>query len=317
MKRTLSLGLDTSNYTSSVALLDGDEIIEDRRRLLQVKPGERGLRQSDALFQHWNNLPELLEPVLQRYSDQIGRICVSTRPRPQDGSYMPVFNAGAAVAKMLSDALGVPLIECTHQEGHILAAMLGNDVEKSAPVLCAHLSGGTLEIVSYDAGWIDIVSKTLDISYGQLIDRTGVAMGYGFPAGKEIDRLAMEHAASIGGVKAKHGNPICKAALKESGVNLSGVESQIISRLNDFSQQELAFFLMERIAESFVAIMEAAKKNSGISQVLITGGVASSSFLREYCSPYGYMFGQPRLCSDNAVGVARFNNETSISFTTE
>ena len=302
----LSLGLDTSNYTTSVALLDGDEILEDRRILLKVKPGERGLRQSDALFQHWSNLPELLEPVLKKYSGQIARICVSTRPRPQDGSYMPVFNAGAAVARILSDALNVPLIECSHQEGHILAAMLGNDADLEAPILCAHLSGGTLEIVNYNNGKIGIVSKTLDISYGQLIDRTGVAMGYGFPAGKEIDRLAMEHTVTIGGVSAKHKNPFCRAVLKDEGVNLSGIESQVLSKINDYTQQELAFFLMERISESFVSIMETARKKQNVIQVLVTGGVASSAFLREYCNNYGYMFGQPRLCSDNAVGVARY-----------
>ena len=306
MERINSLGLDTSNYTTSVSLLCGDEILEDRRQLLKVKPGERGLRQSDALFQHWNNLPLLLEPVLKKYSGKIHRICVSTRPRPVEGSYMPVFNAGVAAGKMLSDALGVPLIECSHQEGHILAAALGNDIDFQQPVLCAHLSGGTLEIVCYDKGNISIVSGTLDISYGQLIDRTGVAMGYGFPAGKEIDRLALEHLETLGGPDKKHKNPICKASLKDGKINLSGVESQIIRKLDDYSQQEIAFFLMERISQSFISIMENAREQSGIGQVLVTGGVASSTFLRTYCKDFAYRFGQPRLCSDNSVGVARF-----------
>lgn len=307
MERKLSLGIDTSNYTTSVALLDGDSIIEDRRELLKVKAGERGLRQSDALFQHWNNLPVLMEPVLKEYSGQISRICASTKPRPAEGSYMPVFNAGAAAGKMLSDALGVPLVECSHQEGHILAASLGNELDFVHPVLCAHLSGGTLEIVHYDSGVISIVSGTLDISYGQLIDRTGVAMGYAFPAGREIDRLAMEQLDIIGGLKEKHRNPICRASLKEGRVNLSGVETQIIKNLENCTQQESAFYLMERISQSFVSIMEEAKEKCSIDQILVTGGVASSAFLREYCSDYGYMFGIPRLCSDNAVGVARYH----------
>lgn len=307
MAKISSLGLDTSNYTTSVSLLCGDEIIEDRRILLKVKPGERGLRQSDALFQHWNNLPGLLEPVLRKHKDEIERICVSTRPRPVEGSYMPVFNAGAAVGKMLSDALGVPLIECSHQEGHILAAALGNDVDFEEPVLCAHLSGGTLEIVRYEKGTIELISGTLDISFGQLIDRTGVAMGYGFPAGKEIDRLAMEQMDVLGGIAVKHKNPICKACLKDGKVNLSGVEAQISQNLDKYTQQEIAFFLMERISQSIVSMMEDAKEKSGINQVLISGGVASSSFLRKFCEDYGYIFGQPRLCSDNAVGVARYN----------
>ena len=308
MEKTLSLGLDTSNYTSSVALLDGDTILENRRKLLTVKSGERGLRQSDALFQHWNNLPELLGPVLKNYSDRIARICVSTKPRPIEGSYMPVFGAGVSMARVLSDALNVPRAECSHQEGHILAASLGNDIDFSIPVLCAHLSGGTLEIVKYYEGNIEIVSATLDISYGQLIDRTGVAMGFGFPAGKDVDRLAMEYAYSNGGINAKHKNPICKAAIKENGLNISGMENQIIKCLDKFSKPEIAYFLMERISESFVKIMEQAVEKSKVTQVLVSGGVASSTFLREYCSPLGYMFGQQNLCSDNAVGVARFKD---------
>ena len=306
MERKLSLGIDTSNYTSSVALLDGDRILEDRRCLLKVKQGERGLRQSDALFQHWTNLPLLLEPVLKSYSDSIGRICVSTKPRPAEGSYMPVFNAGASAAKILSDALAVPLVECSHQEGHILAASLDNDIDFDSPVLCAHLSGGTLEIVRYDRGSISIVSGTLDISYGQLIDRTGVAMGFGFPAGKEIDRLAVEFINDSSISAASRKNPLCKASLKNGSVNLSGIETQVMKKLDSFSQREIAFFLMERISQSFIEVMEKARKTSGINQVLITGGVASSSFLRTACKEPGYRFGRQALCSDNAVGVARF-----------
>ena len=142
----LYLGLDSSNYTSSVALVSEDgEIIEDRRRLLEVKPGERGLRQSDALFQHWNNLPELLTPVLEKYRGEIAGVCASVKPRPAEGSYMPVFRAGESIGRITAASLGVPFTQTSHQEGHIKAASVGNDVDFSKPLLCAHLSGGTLE----------------------------------------------------------------------------------------------------------------------------------------------------------------------------
>ncbi|MCQ2561940.1 MAG: hypothetical protein MJ186_07830, partial [Clostridia bacterium] len=187
----LSLGIDTSNYTTSVAVTDRDgNILADERRLLKVKQGEKGLRQSDALYQHWQNLPDLLEGVLKAYGKDLAVIAVSTRPRPVEGSYMPVFNAGIAAARILAAQTGAVLLETSHQEGHIEAASRGNAVAPADPIICAHLSGGTLELVYSSETEYKVVGGTKDISYGQILDRTGVDAGYEFPAGKSIDRLA-------------------------------------------------------------------------------------------------------------------------------
>ena len=129
--RRLVLGLDTSNYTTSVAVTDADtkEILADERIPLAVRAGEKGLRQSDALFQHWNNLPVLLERVLPGCREELAGVAVSIRPRDQEGSYMPVFTAGHNAARMLAAEAGVPLITCSHQEGHIRAAAHGSGVD--------------------------------------------------------------------------------------------------------------------------------------------------------------------------------------------
>ena len=116
------LALDTSNYTTSVAVFDGREG-QNEGRLLEVRPGELGLRQSDALFQHVKRLPELFGRLEERgMLRDIRAVGASTRPRAVEGSYMPCFLAGASQGEALSHTLGVPFYAFSHQQGHLAAA---------------------------------------------------------------------------------------------------------------------------------------------------------------------------------------------------
>ena len=297
--KNLFLGIDTSNYTSSVAVVnEDDEIIEDSRILLTVKSGERGLRQSEALYQHWDRLPKLLDPLLRKHSSCLTGICVSSKPRPIKDSYMPVFGAGIAAAKIISAALSIPLFLTTHQEGHFKAGIYGHPIQENQPLLAAHLSGGTLELVLIKDGSYSIVGGTKDISYGQLLDRTGVLLGLAFPSGPSLDRLALELNVE------ETQNPLKPIFVEDTLVNLSGIETQVRQLADSYSKQELAGFLLDRIADSFIEITEAAKKKYKVQQIIVTGGVAASTFLRHRCKDFDYSFAQKPLCSDNAVGVA-------------
>ena len=297
------LGIDTSNYTTSVALAEKGRIIKDLRCLLTVKEGELGLRQSDALFQHWNKLPELIEETLYDFGGAVEGIVVSTRPRPQEGSYMPCFTAGQNAAKMLAAALQVPVYEFSHQEGHILAAAYENDVDYKKPVLCVHISGGTLEIVRVAGCGIEIVGKTRDISYGQLLDRTGQMLGFDFPSGKYIDECAMNYLTENGSdIK----TPLPKIFSEGSEVNISGIETAVHRMINEYSKEALSYFVLERISESLVKMIDAVRCDE---TVLIGGGVASSRFIRDYCKDKNYKFAKEGLGSDNAVGLALSEGE--------
>ena len=111
------LGIDTSNYTTSLALVDHRKIISDKRKLLTVKEGERGLRQQEALFQHVSDLPVLFSELMEDIGDRkIEAVACSVRPRPVDGSYMPVFMAGKSFAEVIASALKIPVYEFSHQE---------------------------------------------------------------------------------------------------------------------------------------------------------------------------------------------------------
>ena len=178
----IALGFDTSNYTTSCAWFDGTTG-ENSGRLLEVKSGELGLRQSDALFQHVRRLPDIAGEL--SIPGEIGSVGASTRPRAVDGSYMPCFLAGESQAKVLSKALDVPFYAFSHQQGH-LAAVLWSACRMDLlehEFLAWHLSGGTTELLLVRPGLrAEKIGGTRDLSAGQLIDRTGQLLG--------LDRLA-------------------------------------------------------------------------------------------------------------------------------
>lgn len=299
------LGIDTSNYTTSAAVIEDGRVAYDGRILLKVKQGERGLRQSEALFQHTNNLPELLKEADMK---KIEAVAVSSRPRPITGSYMPVFLSGEKTAEVISACLGVPLYKVSHQEGHIEAAAFSSAFKENN-FLGLHISGGTtelLKIVKSDNYSIEIAGGTRDISAGQFIDRIGVAMGYGFPAGKIIDDMAQ---------KAEKRDLRIPSKADESWFNFSGQETAAI-RLIDQGQNhsEVAFAVMYCIAKTLDKAIGAILKKERLP-LLVFGGVASSSFLKSYfLDKYNneVVFSDPVYSSDNAVGTAHIVYEKTV-----
>ena len=143
------LGIDTSNYTTSAALLDLETgEVHQEKQLLPVKAGEAGLRQSDAVFHHTRQLPELLERLRPFLAENpVCGVSVSTRPRNVDGSYMPCFLTGVGTARAVAAVTGVPLYETSHQVGHVLAALYsaGRLGACEKPFLAFHVSGGTTD----------------------------------------------------------------------------------------------------------------------------------------------------------------------------
>lgn len=287
------LAFDTSNYTTSIAVYDRDNgIVFDERMILKVAKGNRGLRQSDALFQHIENL-EKMSGKLERFD--IDAVCVSSRPRPVEGSYMPCFRAGITSGRLIASVLGVPYFEVSHQEGHIAAAKHETLFEDEETLICCHLSGGTCEILKYDRGDISIEGGSLDISFGQLIDRTGVFYGLDFPAGKSLDSLALS------------GNDeriFRKVKVKDGYFNISGIENQVMN--SSLSPEDAASAVFRAITDVLSESVVQVCDRTGIDKVLFAGGVSSSRFIRSRLSPEGVQcqFGKPGLSCDNAVGTA-------------
>ena len=296
------LGVDTSCYRTSLALADGEEILAETGRLLDVPLGERGLRQSEALFQHVKRLPELLEALMARAAEPIGAVAVSVKPRPVEDSYMPVFTAGASVARSIASAIRVPLIETTHQQGHVRAALVGCDLP--ADFLAVHLSGGTTEVLKVGGGLsIDRLGGTADISAGQLVDRVGVALGLSFPAGPHLEALAVKG-------EARSALPVSVSNLTCS---LSGAEAALMRLIEAGAGPEnIAAEVYSLIARTLSRLISQAASQTGLQDVLLAGGVASSALLRASLSErltrlnrdIRVHWARPELSGDNAVGVA-------------
>lgn len=293
------LGLDTSNYTTSAALFDG-ESGTNVGRLLDVRPGELGLRQSDALFQHVKRLPQLLEELLGERRE-IQAVGASTRPRAVEGSYMPCFLAGASQARGIAAALGVPCYSHSHQQGHLAAAAwsAGRLDLLDVPFLAWHLSGGTTEFLLVKPEGFTVTAEIIggsnDLSAGQLIDRTGVLLGLQFPAGKALDALYTQ------------ADTCYEPRVKLNGLtfSLSGMENQMKALAAEGEKPaNIARFVLDAVFHVVVrATQEAQRQYPGLP-VLCSGGVASNSQLRPWLSSYGAIFAQPQYSTDNAMGTA-------------
>lgn len=351
-KKRIFLGIDTSCYTTSAACVcvneNSAEIVCDERTLLKVAAGERGLRQSDAVFQHVRNLAEILPKIFKQIDRKdVAGVGVSVCPSGREGSYMPVFLAGKSHALSVSAALGVPVYEFTHQQGHIRAAAFDNESLLGKDFFAFHLSGGTSELLRIDSSLSDIkkIGGTTDINAGQLVDRLGVAMGLRFPAGKELEKIAAE---ALKNKSYADSGFVLPSSVKSLSCSFSGVETKAANALkNGENHGTVAAAVYDCIARTLAKLVKNAiefetenaarevsvdskcrigDETASTKSFLFAGGVASSTILREmladrlHKTPVELHFSRPVLSSDNAVGIAAlaaeedaFNGRTVMS----
>lgn len=295
------IGFDTSNYTTSVAVFDGEHML-NKRRLLTVKSGERGLRQSDAVFQHTVNMPSLISEISVD-KNNIRAVAVSSRPRNIDGSYMPCFLVGINNAVSVSKFSGAPLYKTSHQVGHILAGLYS--IQRldliNEPFVAFHISGGTTEalLVEPDNDEIitaKIIAQSSDLKAGQAIDRAGVMMGLPFPCGKELDRLSL-----LSDKEYK-----IKPSMNGLDCSLSGVENKAKKLFeNGESKEDISKFVLTYIANAIDEMTQRIIDTYGNIPIMFVGGVMSNTLIRnQITKKYNAYFAEPDLSCDNACGIA-------------
>ena len=300
----LFLGIDTSNYTTSMALFDSKsgKLIQ-QKKLLPVEKGMLGLRQSEALFQHVRQLPELAALLFNgQPSVKLDGIGVSTQPRRREDSYMPCFLAGYSQAGTMGAALKIPVFPFSHQEGHIAAALYGSGHLDwlNGPFLAFHFSGGTSEalLVSPDGVRMDIqkVAGSLDLKAGQAVDRVGQMLGLPFPAGPQMELLAEQSSKKFS----------VKPVMKGCDCSLSGVENRCRSMLEKGEQPaDIARYCLDFLLSSLCGMTMALLEQYPKYPLLYAGGVMSNRYIRqEMESRFGGVFCPPVFSSDNAAGVA-------------
>ena len=299
----LTLGFDTSNYATSLAVFDTDagEVVCDAKKFLPVRPGQLGLRQSDAVFHHTAALPELLARLAGQVDlTRIGAVGVSARPRPVEGSYMPCFLTGVSAACAFALARGVPLARTTHQQGHIAAALYAaaGPALFGREALVFHVSGGTTDLLHCRGPQpLACLGTSSDLYAGQAVDRLGVRLGFAFPAGAEVSRLAAQCTEPI--------RP--KASVQGANCSLSGLENQCIRLLEQGKTPAyVCKYCLLCVAETLCRMARAALTERPGLPVVFAGGVMSSEIVRDFITARmpGAFFVPGKFASDNAIGVA-------------
>ncbi len=299
------LGIDTSNYTTSTALFSTDEgkCIQSKK-LLPVKEGELGLRQSDAVFHHVNQFTELFE-ALPLDSDKLSAVGVSARPRNIDGSYMPCFLVGKTIAKSIGASSNIAVYETSHQVGHILAALYSckklDLVFDNKPFLAFHVSGGTTDCLLVDPDENEVikaqeVATSLDLKAGQAVDRVGLMLGLQFPCGKELEKLAARSEAKFK----------VKPMIKDGNCCLSGIENKCRDMLNKGEDKcDIALYCLKYIEATIFEMTAHALAKFGDMPVIYAGGVMSNMIIRNsLANKFNAYFAEPEYSCDNACGVA-------------
>lgn len=303
------LGIDTSNYTTSLSLVEDGALVFNLKAPLPVKEGECGLRQSDALFAHVKNFPTLFEKAREALAGKsILAVGVSERPRNAEGSYMPCFLAGVSVAEGIAASMNLPLYRFSHQCGHLRAALFsaGRTELTSRPFGAFHISGGTTEMLSVtpdkNGFRTEIVGGTRDLNAGQLIDRIGVALGLSFPAGPALEELASRYTGKI---------PKKPVKTENGYLHLSGVENQARDLLEETKDPPaVAAFVLDHLARCVVAMSNDFRKDHPLPLVY-AGGVMSNRYIRAYVEAHieDAYFAAPAFSADNAVGIAVLSAE--------
>lgn len=297
-----TLGIDTSNYATSLAVFDtAGEVVCAKKRFLPVKEGQLGLRQSDALFHHTAALPAMMAELGGEFDlTQICAVGVSEKPRPVEGSYMPCFLAGVSAAEAFALARGIPLVRTTHQQGHAAAALFAAKGETlfREKTLLFHISGGTTDLLLCDeVKHIETLGTSSDLYAGQAVDRVGVKLGFGFPAGAEVSRLAAECEETI--------KP--KSSVRGMECSLSGLENQCNALLAaGKSPAYVCKYCLLCVGETLVRMANNALAEHPGLPVVFAGGVMSSDLIRTYVTnrvPNAH-FVPGKFASDNAIGIS-------------
>lgn len=302
---SMYLGVDTSNYTTSVAIFDSDDnSIINRKKLLPVESGQIGLMQSKALFNHIRQLPEVVEAAFSSLNCEIrlNAVGCSQRPRDVKGSYMPVFLAGEAVAASIASSMRIPLYGFSHQAGHIVAALYSADRLDllQHKFIAFHVSGGTTEAVLVEPSnenivSCEIVAKTLDLKAGQAIDRIGAMLNLPFPSGKFLDEL------SLSGKLTKKVQPV----LKGNDCCLSGLENICEKMIAENEKPEdVARFAIEYVYYTIYLMSNLLKEKFNNLPIVYAGGVMSNSIISNRLKSKNSIFADAEFSSDNAAGIA-------------
>lgn len=277
------LAFETSCDDTSIALFHGGELVSMKTRS-QIHDETQGVVPEVAARLHANAIFTVLEEVLSEANvtlEQIDFLACTEKP-----GLLPSLLVGKTVTKTLGYILKKPVLWIDHIEAHIFANLLERDIQKfQFPAVCLTVSGGHNELYLWKSLFdLELLGQTRDDAAGEAFDKVAKAMGYGFPGGPTISRLASEYDG-----KSAHLFPRpylekdslefsfsgLKSAVKRE-VDLSVVDGKI--SIED--QRRIAFEFQEAIIDTLVEKLFRAAYQTGVKRVVLAGGVSANDLLR-------------------------------------
>lgn len=279
------LAIESSCDDTSAAVMRDGLLLSNVTANQAVHEAYGGVVPELASRAHQQNIVPVVDAALKQAGvkrEELSAIAVTLGP-----GLMGSLLVGVSFAKGMALSLGIPLIEANHLQGHILAHFIkepgGNHEVPPYPYLCLLVSGGNSQIVRVDSYKdIEVLGQTIDDAAGEAMDKCSKVMGFGYPGGPIIDRLARQ-----GNPKAYH---FSKPDIPGLDYSFSGLKTSFlyflrkeVERDPDFiahHKEDLAASLEQTVVEILMKKLERAVHQTGIRYVALSGGVSANTGLR-------------------------------------
>ncbi len=314
-KHVTILGIESSCDDTSAAVIRDGVLLSNVTASQAVHEAYGGVVPELASRAHQQNIVPVVDQALKRAGvakEELSAVAFTRGP-----GLMGSLLVGVSFAKGFARALGIPLIDVNHLQGHVLAHFIKESEDDhdqpSFPFLCLLVSGGNSQIVRVKAyNDMEVMGQTIDDAAGEAIDKCSKVMGLGYPGGPVIDRLA------------RQGNPLAytfaKPHIEGYDYSFSGLKTSFLYSLRDWlkddpdfiehHKEDLAASLEHTIVEILMKKLRQAAKDTGIKEVAVAGGVSANNGLRnafrEHAAKYGWKIFIPKFSytTDNAAMIA-------------
>lgn len=314
-KDIIILGIESSCDDTSAAVIRNGVLLSSVIASQAVHEAYGGVVPELASRAHQQNIVPVVHEALKRAGvtkEQLSAVAFTRGP-----GLMGSLLVGVSFAKGFARALGIPMIDVNHLQGHVLAHFIKESDEDTDqpkfPFICLLVSGGNSQIIRVNAyNDMQVLGQTIDDAAGEAIDKCSKVMGLGYPGGPIIDKLA------------RQGNPnaytFSKPHIPGYDYSFSGLKTSFLYSLRDWLKDDadfiehhktdLAASLEKTIVDILMDKLRKAVKDTGINEVAVAGGVSANNGLRnafrEHAAKYGWKIYIPKFgyTTDNAAMIA-------------
>ena len=314
-KDIIILGIESSCDDTSAAVIRNGVLLSSVIASQAVHEAYGGVVPELASRAHQQNIVPVVHEALKRAGvtkEQLSAVAFTRGP-----GLMGSLLVGVSFAKGFARALGIPMIDVNHLQGHVLAHFIKESDEDASqpafPFICLLVSGGNSQIIRVNAyNDMQVLGQTIDDAAGEAIDKCSKVMGLGYPGGPIIDKLA------------RTGNPnaytFSKPHISGYDYSFSGLKTSFLYSLRDWLKEDAEFIehhkadlaasLEKTIVDILMDKLRKVVKDTGINEVAVAGGVSANNGLRnafrEHAARYGWNIYIPKFgyTTDNAAMIA-------------